>query len=396
MPSERFENALRRVPQPIPPIWFMRQAGRYHSHYRALRERHSFMELCRNPELAAQVALGPILDFDFDVAILFSDLLFPLEALGMSLSYGDTGPVLSPKLDKAQLGELRTTEDALSRLEFQRDAVRATREIIPKHKSVIGFVGGPWTLFVYAMEGSHKGDLVRSKTAPDLYRAFADRLVPLLIENVRLQIEGGAEVVMVFDTAAGELSPAWFQREVAGDLAAMFHAFPGKLGYYARGIQPAHLPDLWFDDAKTISWGARSELGRSTTADPRSESAASITAGPRAETPVSIKPSRNPRRTGPWEGCAGIGVDWRWDLREALRLGSEFGFVQGNFDPALLFLPAREFRDELHAFLEPLLAIPAESRSGWVCGLGHGVLPRTPEENVATLVRTVREVFHAS
>lgn len=372
MSSERFENALHRVPQPVPPIWFMRQAGRYHSHYRALRERHSFLELCRNPELAAQVALGPILDFDFDVAILFSDLLFPLEALGMSLSYEDSGPVLSPKLDGDQIRHLRSTEDALTRLEFQRDAMRATRESIPKHKSVIGFVGGPWTLFVYAMEGSHKGDLVRSKSAPELYRAFADRLVPLLIENVRLQIEGGAEVVMVFDTAAGELSPAWFQREAAGDLATLFHAFPGKLGYYARGIQPAHLLDL------------------------RSERGASSTPGPYAQSAASIKPGGSEPGAGPWAGCAGIGVDWRWDLREALRLGSEFGFVQGNFDPSLLFLPAKEFRNELRAFLEPLRALPAESRRGWICGLGHGVLPRTPEENVATFVRTVREVFHAS
>src|SRR5690606_15859319 len=152
--------------------------------YRALRERHSFLELCRNPELAAQVALGPVLEFDFDVAILFSDLLFPLEALGMSLSYEESGPVLSPKLEDARLGRLRPVEDALPRLEFQRDAMRATREVIPRDKSVIGFVGGPWTLFVYAMEGSHKGDLIRSKTSAELYRAFADRLVPLLIENV--------------------------------------------------------------------------------------------------------------------------------------------------------------------------------------------------------------------
>src|SRR5690606_3089675 len=153
--SERFQNALRRAPQAVPPIWLMRQAGRYHHHYRALRERHSFLELCRNPELAAQVALGPVLEFDFDVAILFSDLLFPLEALGMSLSYEESGPVLSPKLEEARLGRLRPVEDALPRLEFQRDAMRATREVIPRDKSVIGFVGGPWTLFVYAMEGSH-------------------------------------------------------------------------------------------------------------------------------------------------------------------------------------------------------------------------------------------------
>src|SRR5690606_21306152 len=264
--------------------------------------------------------------------ILFSDLLFPLEALGMSLSYEESGPVLSPKLEEARLGRLRPVEDALPRLEFQRDAMRATREVIPRDKSVIGFVGGPWTLFVYAMEGSHKGDLIRSKTSAELYRAFADRLVPLLIENVRLQLEGGAEVVMVFDTAAGELSPAWFHRVVAGDLAAMFGAFPGRLGYYARGIQPAHLRESRSSD----DGGAQEPRRRAPSPDPRN---------------------------GRWTDCAGIGVDWRWDLREALRQGSEIGFVQGNFDPALLFLPPEEFREQLRLYLDPLVALPIEARS---------------------------------
>lgn len=343
MPSEKFENALSRVPQPVPPIWLMRQAGRYHKHYRALRAEHSFMELCKNPYLAAEVALGPVLDFDFDVAILFSDLLFPLQALGLSLTYGESGPVLAPKLDEAQLRRLRSLDDALADLEFQREAMRKTRAIVPQNKSVIGFVGGPWTLYVYAVEGSHKGTLIDSKTSTRMYRAFADRLVPLLIENVRLQLDGGAEVVMVLDTAAGELAPDWFHREVAGDLAAIFAAVPGRIGYYARGTQPAHLRDPRF--------------------------------GP-----------------GP---LAGIGIDWRWDLREALELGDGVGFVQGNFDPSLLLLPPEELETQLRSYLEPLIDLTAEMRRGWICGLGHGVLPHTPEENVRTFVRTVREVFHA-
>jgi uroporphyrinogen decarboxylase len=344
MASEKFQNALRRVPQSVPPIWFMRQAGRYHKHYQALRAKHSFMELCKNAELAAEVALGPVADFDFDVAILFSDLLFPLQALGLSLHYGDAGPELDPRLDRSQLRRLRSVEEALPDLEFQRDAMRRTREIIPQDKSVIGFVGGPWTLFVYAVEGSHKGNLVDSKTADAMYRAFADKLVPLLIENVRLQLDGGAEVVMIFDTAAGELAPEWFHRQIAGDLSAIFGAFPGRIGYYARGTQPAHLRDPRF--------------GR-----------------------------------GP---LAGIGVDWRWELREALSVGEPVGFVQGNFDQSLLFLPPAEFENELRSYLKPLIAMSPAERSGWVCGLGHGVLPRTPEENVRSFVRIVREVFHES
>ncbi|MEO6486492.1 MAG: uroporphyrinogen decarboxylase family protein [Thermoanaerobaculia bacterium] len=341
MPSERFQNALNRVPQATPPIWFMRQAGRYHQHYQRLRAKHSFMELCKNPDLAAQVALGPVEDFDFDVAILFSDLLFPLEALGLSLTYGDSGPVLDPRLDENQIRGLRSVEEALPHLEFQRQAMRKTRALLPEDKSLIGFVGGPWTLFVYAVEGSHKGNLIDVKSSMRMYRSFAEILVPLLIENIRLQLDGGAEVVMIFDTAAGELSPDWFHREIAADLARIFAAFPGRIGYYARGTQPAHLGDARF--------------------------------GP-----------------GP---LAGIGVDWRWDLREAFEAGNGVGFVQGNFDQSLLFLPPDEFQNELHSYLKPLLELSPKERRGWVCGLGHGVLPRTPEENVRTFVRTVREAF---
>jgi uroporphyrinogen decarboxylase len=341
MPSERFQNAVNRVPQQTPPIWFMRQAGRYHRHYQALRAQHSFMELCKEPDLAAAVALGPVDDFDFDVAILFSDILFPLEALGLGLTYGDAGPKLEPRLDATQIGSLRSLDEALPHLLFQREAMRKTRALLPPDKSLIGFIGGPWTLFVYAVEGSHKGNLIDVKRSMHLYREFADRLVPLLIENVRLQLEGGAEVVMIFDTAAGEVAPQWFHREIAADLARIFEAFPGRIGYYARGTQPAHLDDARF--------------------------------GPGA--------------------LAGIGVDWRWDLRDAFEAGDGVGFVQGNFDQSLLFLPPDDFAKELRAWLEPLKALSPEERRGWVCGLGHGVLPNTPEQNVRTFVRTVREVF---
>lgn len=340
MPSERFQNAVNRVPQSTPPVWFMRQAGRYHKHYQGLRAKHSFMELCTNPDLAAEVALGPVADFDFDTAILFSDILFPLQALGLGLRFDDSGPKLDPKLDASQLPTFRKIEDALPFLTFQRDAMRKTRAILPDDKSLIGFVGGPWTLFVYAVEGSHKGNLLDTKTSMGLYRKFADQLVPLLIENIRLQLEGGAEVVMIFDTAAGEVAPDWFHRHLAGDILRIVAEFPKRIGYYGRGTQPAHL------------------------ADPRFERAP----------------------------LAGIGVDWRWDMRDALKIGKS-GLVQGNFDQSLLFLPPDEFRSELLAWLEPLRKLTPAERTGWVCGLGHGVLPRTPEENVRTFVKTVREVF---
>src|SRR5437762_5753805 len=124
----------------------MRQAGRYHRHYQGLRAKHSFMDLCKQPELAAEVALGPVLDFDFDTAILFSDLLFPLEAMGMGLEYTDQGPRLGWKLSRATLSRLRSIEEAWPNLLFQGEALRATRSLLPDDRSLIGFVGGPWTL----------------------------------------------------------------------------------------------------------------------------------------------------------------------------------------------------------------------------------------------------------
>src|ERR1700694_1670732 len=142
--NERFQNALARRAQSVPPIWLMRQAGRYHRHYQALRQKYSFMDLCKQPALAAEVALGPVRDFDFDAAILFSDLLFPLEALGMGLEYTDRGPQLGWRLNQTTFERLRAVEKAWPNLLFQGAALRATRELLPEDRSLIGFVGGPW------------------------------------------------------------------------------------------------------------------------------------------------------------------------------------------------------------------------------------------------------------
>jgi len=335
--SSRFHNALARRPQSTPPIWLMRQAGRYHKHYQALRQKHSFMDLCKRPELAAEVALGPVLDFDFDAAILFSDLLFPLEALGMELDYTDRGPQLGWKLDEKSLSRLRAIEDAWPWLLFQGDAVRATRDRLPADRSLIGFVGGPWTLFVYAVEGSHKGSLAASKSLLPLFPQFCDVIIPLLARNIDLQIRNGAELVMIFDTAAGELPPQIFATEVVPRLRALMPNGSSRVGYYSKGTQPAHLRHPVFTD----------------------------------------------------DGFAGIGVDYRWSMSEAFDLFPH-GFVQGNFDPALLLCGRNELKQQLHRYLEPLAG---QARPGWVCGLGHGVLPGTPEDNVRCFVDTIREVM---
>jgi uroporphyrinogen decarboxylase len=337
MSNARFQNALARRPQTTPPIWLMRQAGRYHSHYQQLRQHHSFSELCKVPELAAEVARGPVAEFGFDAAILFSDLLFPLEALGIGLAYTDAGPRLAWPLDETSFDRLRPLDEAWPLLQFQGDAVRATRAVLPNDRSLIGFVGGPWTLFAYAVEGSHVGTMVKSKRMLPLFGRFCDRLIPLLARSINAQLANGAEVVLILDTAAGELAPDLFQTEVVPQLERLVAASEQKPGYYSKGTQAAHLRAALFTEGR----------------------------------------------------LAGIGVDYRWDLREAFELFPH-GFVQGNFDPALLLLERAELQRHLARFLAPLRET---RRDGWVCGLGHGVLPGTPESNVHLLVETVREVL---
>jgi uroporphyrinogen decarboxylase len=335
--TNTFTQALAGRPQARPPIWCMRQAGRYQRAYQSLRRRHSFEALCREPELAAKVALASVDDFDFDAAILFSDLLFPLDAIGLGLSYHDDGPRLARRYSSGT-SVARSTEAIASSLAFQAEAVAATRRQLPTDKGLIGFIGGPWTLFVYAVEGTHKGSLARAKSSMAAYRRFARTMVPVLERLAARQLEAGADLVMVFDTAAGELSPEAFRRHVAPDLTRMAASAPGRLGYFARGVNPAH-----FENGQSLS--------------------------------------------GAW---AGHGFDWRWSLADVLTKPGREGFVQGNFDPALLHLEGRQLVRALNDFLAPVESLAPTARRGWICGLGHGVLPGTPEASVRTFVKTVR------
>jgi uroporphyrinogen decarboxylase len=338
--NSRFQNALARRPQKIPPVWFMRQAGRYHRHYQGLRAKHSFVELCKQPELAAETALGPMRDFDFDVSILFSDILFPLEALGMGLTY-DPAPKLGFHLNEESFSRLRPWADGCQDLAFQGEAMKATRALLPSDKSLIGFVGGPWTLFVYAVDGGHHGSLIKSKQGiSSLFPRFCESLLPLLEFTIARQLENGAEIVMIFDTAAGELSPAVYDAHVGPAVARLACLFPGKLGYYGKGLTEDHLRTA------TIQ-----------------------------QTPF-----------------AGLGIDHRFSLPRILPDWKK-GFLQGNFDQALLHLPPATFEKTLKEYLAPYRDLSVEQRTGWVSALGHGVLPATPEQNVKRMVEIIRETF---
>jgi uroporphyrinogen-III decarboxylase len=396
--NERFQNALARRPQRTPPIWLMRQAGRYHRHYQALRAKHSFVELCKQPELAAEVALAPVLDFDFDAAILFSDLLFPLEALGMGLEYTDRGPRLEWQLNRSTISQLRSVAEAWTDLTFQGEAVRATRDRLPDDRSLIGFVGGPWTLFVYAVEGTHKGSLTAAKKLLPLFPHFCEMIVPLLQRSIKSQLEHGAEVVMIFDTAAGELAPDLFQAVVVPQLELLTEGtsvgVPAEeppsgevfIGPRAESVTQSSFRSKtaaahkWADRLGEAGAGVYKH-GISTGITSRSLRLGYYSKGTQA---AHLWCSTFKRGV-----FAGLGVDHRWDLREAFSLFPK-GFLQGNFDQGLLLSDRDELQKHLNQYLAPLAG---REWPGWICGLGHGVLPGTPEDNVRIFVETVREVM---
>ena len=346
MSETLLSRALARRNTGRPPVWFMRQAGRYHAHYQALRARHEFIELCKNPQLATEVTMGPIEDFGFDAAILFSDLLFPLEAMGMGLAY-EPGPKLGWHLrSRADLARLRGGAPRAAHMDFQAEALRLLKRRLPADRGLIGFVGGPFTLYAYASAGSHEGFTRQGLIGLDdgLYAGFCEQLVPLLAANMVLQAEAGADCVALFDTAAGALDPAGFAQHVAGPLRAVIAEFRRRcpatpLIYYSRETGPAH-------------WRALEALDLQ---------------------------------------C--LGIDWRHELADTLRAQTPRWCVQGNLDPEWLHLPPAELEARVRAVFARVLATPPEVRAAWVCGLGHGVLQHTPEDNVRLVLRIQREMF---
>ncbi len=326
-----FQNALLKRKQNVPPIWFMRQAGRYHSHYRKLKERYTFEQLCKLPELAAEVAKGPIDEFDFDVAILFSDILFVLEGLGLELKF-DPGPKFSSHINAENYKNYNNIDKAIDHLRFQSDAIKFTRENIPNSKSLIGFVGGPWTLIRYAF-----GKDYFNKENKKLYSEFlSSTLLPLLKQNIKLQLDAGVEIVMIFDSSLYDLEDLYFNESYTKILEDISLSFPNKVGYYSRGRQE-----------------------------------------------VELLPCMN-------YPFAGFGFDASINLENIFK-NSKKGFVQGNFDEKLMLLSTDQFKQALKKFIESMKSI--EIRDGWICGLGHGINKDTPEKNVHLFLENIRKEF---
>jgi uroporphyrinogen decarboxylase len=302
--------------------------------------------LCKIPEVACEVTLGPIQDFDFDAAILFSDLLFPLEAMGIGLKY-EEGPKLDFHLrDLSDLKKLRFGAQLAEQLEFQGQALRLIRSQLPADKGLLGFVGGPLTLYCYAVEGSHQG--LMTSAAQGLqdgrFIGFFEKLLDLLVENMVLQADAGADAVAVLDTCVGEFDSKTYQEVIVPHLSVLLRRFKERcpetpVVYYSKGTGP----DYW----------------------------SSLKGLP----------------------MAGLGVDWKQDLKTVLSDWSAHWAIQGNIDPHWLFLESSELESRLRKVFGAVKELPAEKRQGWICGLGHGVLPKTPEENVRLFVRLQKEIF---
>lgn len=341
-----FNDRIKNNGKTQVPVWFMRQAGRYHSHYQGIKKDSDFMTMCKNPELACEITMGPIRDFDFDAAILFSDLLFPLERMGLGLSYESGPPTLSIHLEHLlDFKKLEPVGTAETFYQFQSNALKLLKKALPQEKTLLGFVGAPFTLYSYAVEGSHSGNLISSKLGlyDGRFERFLETIIPELLGNVAEQFAGGADAMCFFDTAAGELTPFEYQNKIAPVLRQLFQTvknkYPDKkIIYYSKFTNMAHLDRLeneWIDV---------------------------------------------------------LGVDWRLNITDVLnRFGDQY-FIQGNLDPSNLFYDWPRLEKELTLLYQRVL----DSKVGparWICGLGHGVLPKTPERNVKAAVELVHNKF---
>lgn len=341
-----FENRKMNGGKTQVPVWYMRQAGRYHSHYQNLKKKHSFMELCKDPQLACDVTMGPIEDFNFDAAIMFSDLLFPLEHLGMGLNYKQGPPRLGYHLQSLDdLKNIDQISNAHDFYQFQGEAAKKLKETLPKEKDLLGFVGAPFTLYTYAVEGSHAGNLVSAKKGliDGRWKGFLERLLPSLKAEILVQAQAGIDGICFFDTAVGELCLEDFEKYIIPVLKELSsftkEKFPKiKIIYYSKHTNLEYLERLEDDNIDVL------------------------------------------------------GIDWRVNIVSALKKFSKDYYIQGNIDPGWLHLPNGELMRNLQAYKGKVLNGGVDL-SKWIAGLGHGVLIETPEQNVRDSVRFFQENF---
>jgi uroporphyrinogen decarboxylase len=342
-PTHPFLRACWRLPVTQTPLWMMRQAGRYLPAYMAVRKRVSFLELCHTPALACEVTLQPIDEFGFDAAILFSDILVPLPAMGLAIEFPDKGPkIMAPVQTAADVARLRVPDPELE-LGFVPEAVRQIKTGLAGRVPLLGFAGAPFTMMTYAVEGGGSKDYQKTKAmlfgAPEVAHALLGKLVDTTVAYLAAQIAAGADAVQLFDSWAGVLSPGDFReyalrhaREVIARLreTPAFVARRVPIIYFANGCAP------YLDDY----------------------------AG---------------------SGADVLGVDFRITIGEVARRVGPSVALQGNLDPGALFASPAVIRERVRAILADAPPV------GHIFNLGHGVMPTTNPEHVRAMVAAVRE-----
>ena len=337
--NDRFLKACRREPVDRTPVWFMRQAGRYMAEYRELRSRYSLLQICRSPELATMVTLQPIRRIDVDAAILFSDLLLPLEPMGIPFDFvrGEGPAIENPLRTEADIDRLKYYEprEALAHV---LDAIRLIRKELDGAHSVplIGFGGAPFTLASYAIEGGHSQNFALTKALmysnPRAWHRLCGMLSSIVGEYMKAQIEAGAQAIQIFDSWAGALSSADYREFVLPHTRVIFDA-----------IRDMGVPTIHFGTG----------------------------------TANILQDLRD-------AGGDVIGADWRIHLDEAWdRIGHDRA-IQGNLDPTLLLAPLDRMLTAADDVLER-----ARGRAGHIFNLGHGILPSTPIDHVQALAQHV-------
>lgn len=330
-----FDRALDREPTPRRPIWINRQAGRYLPEYRKLRERYGFKELAGSADLAAEVTLQPIRRFRLDAAIIFADIMSPLPALGIEFDFAP-GPVVAEPIRSAAAVDALPEAASKSVAPEVIEAIALVRRELPADTALLGFCGAPWTLAAYLVEGRGVKDFPRLRAfAAEQSRALErllERLSRLMADYLIRQGQAGVSAIQVFDSWAGLLSRASWERLVRPHLESMLHT-----------VGEAGIPRILFVNNAPHLVEAYAEL--------------------------------------PAEGLA---VDWRIDLRALQERHGDRRAVQGNLDPAILTAGPEPTRAAAESLLDQVRA------RGHIVNLGHGVLPNTPVESVEALVQAVR------
>jgi uroporphyrinogen decarboxylase len=336
--ESRFLRACRRESVDRTPVWFMRQAGRYMAEYRALRQNYTLLQLCRTPDLATEVTLQPIRRIEVDAAILFSDLLLPLEPMGIPFDFvkGEGPAIEKPLRTAADIDAVRVVDPRES-LAFTFEAIRQIKGELGESIPLIGFAGAPFTLASYAIEGGHSNNFALTKALmygdPDAWHRLADKLATVVADYLVAQIDAGVDAVQLFDSWVGALNEADYRE----------FAMPHTQRIFAR--VGTRVPTIHFGVSSASILHAMREAGGDV-----------------------------------------VGADWRIPLDEAWnRIGHDRG-IQGNLDPTLLLGP----QDRLLAGVRDVLA-RANNRPGHIFNLGHGLLPMTPVEHVQAVARYVHE-----